>query len=340
MNNTAKTKRIDCLCAGILFVDYICDPIDHLPNAGELVKTNGISIALGGCAANAAADLRKLGVEVGVAGCVGSDAAGSLVREKLVSYGTDATGVIAIDSTLAAKYPSPYGTDVTRSAGTLVVNVQGQDRRFISTPGANDAFCPAMIPDAWLDEAKVFYLGGYLMMPGLESDDFVELLKRLRAKGVKTILDVVLMSSDADHFQRVLKKVLPYADLFMPNDDESKIITGLQEPLDQARWFRDLGANDVCITLGSKGTIFASDRGVLCCGVYPTTFVGGTGSGDAFDAGFIAAILDGKDDADCLRWGSALGASCVRSLTASDSVFTRAELLEFIDRHELDIRSI
>jgi len=37
-----------------------------------------------------------------------------------------------------------------------------------------------------------------------------------------------------------------------------------------------------------------------------------------FDAGFIAGLIAGEDAAGCLRWGSAVGASCVRSISATD----------------------
>jgi hypothetical protein len=30
-------SNIDCLSVGILVADHLCDPIDHLPAAGELV---------------------------------------------------------------------------------------------------------------------------------------------------------------------------------------------------------------------------------------------------------------------------------------------------------------
>ena len=333
-------EQVDCLCAGILFVDYVCDPIRRLPKSGELLRTEGITIALGGCASNTAIDLAKLGVNVGVAGCVGADASGQLVRSTLAQAGADVSGIRSIDAAAAAAVRHASSFDMTRTSGTVVINVEGDDRRFISTPGANDAFCADDIPSHWANSAKVFYVGGYLMMPGVEDESFVDLLRRMRARGCRTILDVVLMSDDAAHFANVLERSLPHTDIFMPNDDEAQVMTGLSEPMDQAKWFRDHGANDVCITLGSRGTLFVSDRHVIRCGVYPTTFVGGTGSGDAFDAGFIAAILAGKSDEDALRWGSALGASCVRSLTASGSVFTRPELLEFLDRHELSTQTI
>ena len=66
-------KNADCLSVGILVADHLCDPIDHLPCAGELVLSSRLPLAVGGCALNVAIDLAKLGVSVGVVGCVGAD---------------------------------------------------------------------------------------------------------------------------------------------------------------------------------------------------------------------------------------------------------------------------
>jgi hypothetical protein len=41
-----------------------------------------------------------------------------------------------------------------------------------------------------------------------------------------------------------------------------------------------------------------------------------------------------------LRWGSALGASCVRGVGATETVFTRAEAEEFMRREKLEIKSV
>ena len=75
----------------------------------------------------------------------------------------------------------------------------------------------------------------------------------------------------------------------------------------------------------------------LRVGAYDTDYQGGTGAGDAFDAGFIAALLQGHDLPTCLRWGSALGASCVRSTSATGSVFNRDEALQFMERHAITV---
>ncbi len=314
---------IDCLCAGILFADYVCAPVSRMPEPGELVPTDHLGIALGGCASNTGLDLAKVGVRVGVSGCVGDDIAGEFVIQTLAAGKVDTSGIHRI---------AGPGT-----AGTMVINVKGQDRRFISTPAANTRFTVDHIPADWVRQAKVFYVGGYLMMPALETDAFVELFRAARAGGAKTVLDVVLLGTD--YWQR-LAKVLPETDVFLPNDDEAALVTGLKDPLEQAECFRRAGAKTVVITLGSRGSVLVSDRLRLRAGAYPVEFVGGTGSGDAFDAGYIVGLLHGEDPAGCLRWGSALGASCVRSTGATESVFNRAEAEEFLRRHELLIESL
>lgn len=311
---------IDCLCAGILFADYICVPISHCPKPGELVPTEGIQLAMGGCAANAGLDLAKLGVQVGVSGCVGQDAFGQFIIDSLAGGGVDVAGIHKV---------AGMGT-----ASTMVINVKGEDRRFISTPGASNAFAVEHIPADWVRQAKVIYVGGYLMLPQLESDALVQMFRQARAAGVKTVVDVVLLGKN---YWQALEKILPETDVFLPNDDEAALLTGTRDPFEQADRFRGLGAETVVITQGSKGTVLVNDEMRVRASVYPIEFVGGTGAGDAFDAGYIAGMLNGEDPIGCLRWGSALGASCVRSVSATESIFTRAEAEAFMKKHTLYI---
>ena len=315
------TLEIDCLCTGILFSDVVCSPVDRAPDEGELVAPERIELSLGGCASNAALDLARLGVRVGVSGCVGRDVFGQFILDALREGGVDVTGTHRLEG--------------IHTAATMVINVKGQDRRFISTPGANTRFTVEHIPSDWVRQAKVLYIGGYLMLWALETDAMVELLRQARTSGVKTVLDVVGIGGD-NLFERVAL-LLPEIDVFLPNDDEAAALTGLSDPIEQAAKFRDAGARTVVITQGDRGTLLIGDDLRLRCGVYPTEFVGGTGSGDAFDAGFIAGMLAGEDPAGCLRWGRALGASCVRSITATESVFNREEAQQFMQEHELAI---
>ena len=313
--------EIDCLCAGILFADVACAPVDRVPEPGELVPTERMQLGLGGCASNAGVDLAKLGCRVGVSGCVGDDPFGKVIIEALEAGGVDARGIHRLPD--------------TGSASSMILNVRGQDRRFISTPAACTKFTVAHIPADWVRRAKVIYVGGYFMMPELETREMVELFRAARAGGTKTILDVVLYG-DEPYWDR-LAPLLEETDVFMPNDDEAALITGLDDPLAQAERFREAGAGTVVITQGEKGSLLVSDGLRLRAGIYAVDFVGGTGSGDAFDAGFIAGMLAGEDPAGCIRWGSALGASCVRAIGATEGVFDRAEAEAFLREHPLEI---
>lgn len=316
--------NLDCLCAGILVADHLCEPIERLPAAGELVLSRSLPLEIGGCASNVAIDLARLGVGVGVAGCVGNDAMGRFIRDTLVDRGVDTRGIRSQDE---------LGT-----SGTLIINVEGEDRRFIHAIGANALFTADDIARQPYCQARVLYIGGYLLMPQLEPQGLRDVFREARRAGVITVLDVVLPEA-AGAMER-LAPVLSETDVFLPNEDEAAAITGLSDPLQQAQAFLDAGAATVVITAGSQGTWLVSQQERLRAGVYPVQFVGGTGAGDAFDAGYIAALLQGSDARECLRWGSALGASCVRSVGATQSVFTRDEAEDFMRRHSLEIEAV
>ena len=316
---------IQCVSAGILVVDHLCAPIPRMPVAGELVMSDELPLAIGGCAANTAIDLARVGVSVGVAGCVGSNVFGQFVIDTLKRQNVDTADVRQLEG--------------VQTSGTLIINVKGEDRRYVHCAGANAVMTPADIPLDRVRQAKVLYVGGYLLMPAMETEGgLADVFRAARKAGVMTVLDVVL-PGPGDHWPK-LEHLLRETDIFLPNDDEAAAITGLKDPLEQAKRFREAGTRTVVITEGSRGTLLLSEKECLRAGVYPIDFVGGTGSGDAFDAGFIAGLLAGEDARGCLRWGSALGASCVRSVSATESVFNREEALEFMRRHELRIESV
>jgi sugar/nucleoside kinase (ribokinase family) len=319
------TSDLDCLSAGILVVDHLSTPIARVPRAGELILCDRLPLAVGGCASNVAIDLARVGVGVGVVGCVGRDPFGQFLIDRLSAAGVETSGVQMLDG---------VGT-----SGTLIINVAGEDRRFIHAAGANAVMQANHIPLDRVRRAKVFYVGGYLLMPALEEPGALqEIFREARRSGVQTVLDVVL-PGPGDHWPK-LESLLAETDVFLPNEDEAAAITGLTNPLDQAQRFRDAGAGTVVITQGERGTLLVNKDLRIRAAVYPTQFVGGTGAGDAFDAGFIAGLLAGEDPIGCLKWGAALGASCVRSISATESVFTREEALAFMRQHQLDIEAL
>lgn len=317
-------KKHLCLSAGILFADVGCSPISHCPIPGELVPTERVELSLGGCASNLAINMARLEIPTGLCGCVGDDSFSDFVVRSLDVPLIDVSGLGKV------KNASP--------GITLMVNVKGEDRRFISTTGANAAFSINDIPEAWTEEAEVLYLGGFLMMPELERPETVEFLKRFQARGGKSILDVVLYG--ARPYWDAIKPLLPYVDYFMPNNDEGFCICGKKDPLEQARFFLDAGAKVSVITCGEAGSLFYSADDKFQTGIFKTEFIGGTGSGDAFAAGFVAGLLAGDNPASLMKRASAQGMSAVRHVSATASVFTRKEQEAFLAENDLEIREV
>ena len=315
---------LDVWCAGIIVADFICEPIEALPAAGALMMTPGISWAIGGCASNVAADLARVGLRSAVVGRVGDDPAGDFVRGSLQTAGVDTSRVLA--------------TSGYQTSATLVVNVKGEDRRFIHTFGANAAFTGEELPTDLLPRAKVLYLGGLFLMPGLTGEGVTRLFQAARQAGLMTVLDVVI--PDPQGTWPVLQQVLPFVDVFLPNHDEGHLITGLSDPVAQARQFRSAGAGTVVITCGRDGSVLLTDTQLWRGGIYPVEYVDGTGSGDAFAAGYISGLLEGLPPTECLVRGSALGASCVRQPGATTGVFQRAELDAWLRSHTLPLERI
>ena len=134
-----------------------------------------------------------------------------------------------------------------------------------------------------------------------------------------------------------MKPVLPHVDVFLPNADEAELILGESDPTRQALAFRDLGASRVVVTRGERGSVVVSDEIRAKLGAYPIDYIDGTGGGDAFDAGYIAGLVDGLPELDCIHLASALGASCVRSVGTTAGTFTRPQADAFVQARDLPI---
>ncbi len=315
------SERCDVLCAGIVVADHICTPISHLPKAGELVLADRLLLTIGGCAANVAVDLVKLGVRATVLGRVGDDVFGRAVADMLRGQGVDVSGL----------QTSP-GVDTSQ---TLIVNVKGEDRRFIHTFGANALFSAADIVPDRAAGCRVLYLGGYLLMGGVDPRELGEVFARARRAGAKTVLDVVTPGR-GDYLPQ-LEPVLPQVDVFLPNNHEGELITGEADPLRQAELFHRMGAGTSIVTLGGDGAVVVGEGLRLRVGAFAVPFVDGSGGGDAFAAGYIAGLLDGQDVEGCLRVASALGASCVQAVGTTTGVFTRPQCEHFLRAHALRV---
>jgi sugar/nucleoside kinase (ribokinase family) len=312
------------VCAGLVVADHVCPPLDHLPRAGELIMVDDLVLNIGGGAANTAVDLGRLGVRAAICARVGDDIFGRFTTESLRDHRVDVTH-LKTDPTLA-------------TSQTLIVNVRGQDRRFIHCEGANKGFVAADLDPVLERKPRVLHIGYFLILERLDAHELADRFARARRGGTMTLLDVA--TPGPGHYLEPLKVVLPHTDVFVPNADEAELILGESDPVRQAQIFRDMGARRVLITRGEHGVVSVSDSLRVKLGTYPVPCVDGSGGGDAFNAGYILGLLEGRSELDCLKLASAVGASCVRAIGTTAGVFARQETEDFIQSHELAVESL
>ena len=308
-------------CAGILVADIYCGPMRELPGEGQLLAVETIPLKVGGCAANVAIGVRKQGIDVEVTGCVGDDPSAGVIEGSFRDLGIGSARVHRLPSSPTSK--------------TVILLVEGEDRRYIHTFGANAGFAVSHLADDWLETLDVLYLGGIGLLPGLREGELAALLRRCRDRQIVTVVDVVL-PRDQTNYSGVIG-VLPHIDYFLPNDDEARALTGEENPEAMLASLKAAGAKSVIMTLGSGGALAFDDEHRYRCSAYSGRAVDPSGAGDAFAAGFVTGVARELPTEASLRLASALGFSATSAVGTTEGVFDRARAAEFMLHHELEI---
>jgi sugar/nucleoside kinase (ribokinase family) len=309
-------------CAGIVVTDTFCGPMKRLPREGELLAIDQMPSKAGGCAANVAIDLAKQGIAAEVCGCVGTDASAEVLLQTLHAAGVGCKEIARLDSLPTSK--------------TVILLVEGEDRRYIHVFGANAGFNVGRIRRDWLDGLKVFYLGGLFALPAVHTDELAELLEYCRRRDIVTVVDVVV--PDGCPAADALPALLPYVDYFLPNDDESRRLTGLSDVERQIEAFLALGARTVIVTQGREGSIAARGHERWRAGAFEAACLDPSGAGDAFAAGVVTGIVRDWEVPQTLRYAAALGASATTAIGTTDGVLTAEQARQFLDEYALSVR--
>jgi sugar/nucleoside kinase (ribokinase family) len=310
------TPRV--LCAGILVGDLFVPPLPRVPAAGELLVTDDFLMQAGGCAANVAVALSKLGVDSRVVGRVGRDSFGDFVISTLAGHGIDVSFIGRSETMGTAK--------------TVIVPVAGDDRRYIHTVGANADLTGRDFAPAAMSGIDVVYLGGYLVLPGLLPRAVVELFEAAHHAGAHTLLDVVL-PGDSKASMDDLRRILPSVDFFLPNYDEARDLTGEQDPERQAARFNDAGAETVIITMGAEGVLACTATDSRHVAAPRVDVVDGSGAGDAFAAGLIVGLLERWPLERSLTFASEVGALACTALGCTDGIPDRELVTKRMSTH-------
>jgi sugar/nucleoside kinase (ribokinase family) len=319
---------MDAVCLGILVADLFASPVDVLPGPGQLTLTERFVLGSGGCASNTAKCLRKLGRTVKVLGKVGDDILGDFVLRDLAAHGINTADISR--------------SRAQQTSSTVILNVRGEDRRYLHAVGANADFTLTDVPREALDGARMLYVGGFLAMPSFGPEDLAQLFQAAQERDIVTVLDVVIPAG-TECSAEALKPALRHTDYFFPNEDEARAITKIDDPIRQAGALCRLNPRTtVVITRGRQGSVAKCGSMVLDTPALPVDSIDESGAGDAFTAGFITALLEGWPLDLALRFAHAVGASCTRALGCIEGVFTFDEAVEVLEsgRHRLSQRAI
>ena len=105
--------------------------------------------------------------------------------------------------------------------------------------------------------------------------------------------------------QEVLS-LLTEVDIFLPNLDEARALTGEDSPLDCARALVASGAGTVAIKLGADGSLWFDGQQAVIEPARRVTAIDTTGAGDAFNAALIYGLQHGWEVRRSLIFANAL----------------------------------
>ena len=304
--------RFDLCCLGVLVLDVFGKPINLFPDKGASRYFDTLEIHPGGCAYNTGVDAARLGMRVSVLGKVGTDPFGDIIMRSLQSEGVDTTGI--------------RRSGESNTAFSFVMVPDDGQRRLYHTVGVNRTYGPEDVPRDVIARSRAFHVAGASLLPGLDGEPTVDLLRFARAHGALTSLDPVVREGIGD----LILPCLPHLDVFLPNRDESVHITGLTEPEDQLRFYLDAGAGLVGIKLGPDGVLLGDGKDALRLGAYEVPVADTCGAGDAFVAGFIYGLLQEWDLERTASFAAAAAAFCVQAIGATTALPPASTVLEFV----------
>jgi ribokinase len=268
--------------------------VPRLPRPAETISGSSFITVPGGKGANQAVGAKRLGAQTHFIGRVGNDAFGREVLAAVSGEGVDTSQVFE---------------DPDTGTGLAVISVDDRaENTIVIIPGAN-----GQLDDRDVLRASPFLTKDSMLMLQLETplEPSLQLSRIARERGAKVILDPAPAYA-------LPKEAYGSVDFLTPNEVEAEILTGihLETKTDYQKAAEILikrGVHTVVLKLGSQGVYFQSESAEGFLPAFPVEAVDSVAAGDAFNAGFAVALLEGKPVGEALRWGAATGAlACTR----------------------------
>jgi sugar/nucleoside kinase (ribokinase family) len=298
--------RYDVLGIGNAIVDVLVHTTDEFLNSEGLIKGamslvdadrsaelySKIGPAIecsGGSAANTIAALASLGSKSAYVGKVRDDQLGTVFTHDVRALGID------FETTPAKQGPA--------TATCLVLVTDDAQRTMQTYLGACVGLGPDDIDEDAIAAAQVTYMEGYLWDPDAAKQAFLKAAKvahRSQRQVSLSLSDPFCVDRHRDEFRDLVKN---HVDVLFANEDE---ITSLYqtEDFDTALQAVRSECQIAALTRGPHGSVIVAGDEVHVVDAEPIDHVvDTTGAGDAYAAGFLYGLTNGRDLATSARIG-------------------------------------
>lgn len=299
-------KTWDVFCFGTTNCDILFGGLPNMPRLGTEEYCREFKIQAGG-AANTAMALARLGLKVGFYTRLGDDPLGHVALESLRWAGVDLERVEVAPS--------------VRTSVSAVLSCRA-DRGIATFDQTAVSAVPLDVLESCLARSK--WIHTHL--------DYMRALPigaMARQCDTKISLDV---SYHAGMRMEDYAEALQAADAFMPNLQEACMLADCEDGRTAA-----VRLNRLCplvvVKAGPEGCWVAQDGRAMHVKTVPETCVDTCGAGDLFCAGFLRALLAGKDVRGCAEFGNAAGGLSVTFLGGMDERFSLEGVREYQEKH-------
>jgi 5-dehydro-2-deoxygluconokinase len=321
----APDRALDLICLGRAGVDLYAQQ-----EGTPLDRVSTFRKSVGGSPANVATGAARLGLRVAMIGVVADDGFGRYVRQFLAdnavgvdSVKTDTTGSL---NSVAFTEMRPDDCKVIiyrRSAADLQLSVADIDRDLIAN-------------------ARALFVTGTALSASPSREATVHAMRLACQADTTVVLDLDYRPygwTDGAEASAVLGAACALADIVIGNREEFDVLQGLQltgsrEPEVGAQALLSGVTRAVVVKDGPRGCrVFLRGGTVIEQGIFAVRSRKPFGSGDAFAAALLWALIEGRSWPEAARWGAAGAAINVSGDACAESMATRSQLLAFVEQH-------
>lgn len=309
-------KKFDIIALGELNVDLLLNRIDGFPVLGKEIIAGDMLLTLGSSTAIFAANAASLGSRVAFLGMIGKDNFGTLVKDSLIRRGVDTSYLVEID---------------TEATGITVVLNYGNDRANVTYPGAMNLLGAKDVDPEVIEMAGHVHISSIFLQERLQKDLY-EIVKLIKNRGVTVSIDT--QWDPAEKWDLDYRKILPLVDVFLPNEQELKCLTG-KESIDDALSEIEPYINAAVIKMGTQGSLLITKQGHRrqMKAFLNTQVVDAIGAGDSFNAGFLSAYVRGKDLEYCQYLGNLAGAVNTTAAGGTGAFVSKEKIIDAAEKY-------